>query len=103
MNVHEKPSVSGLMTQHHEVSRFENLFMKAIETAYYNEKWGLDWVFFLNSEYQIPINAFVSYLTQEAVKHGIVIENIDAKIKDFTLTMVVTIEGLTYEFNRGFK
>lgn len=98
----EKESVSGLMSQSHEISRFENLFMKAINTAYYNEKWGLDWLFFMNSTFEIPLNSFVSYLTQEAIKHGIVVDSIEARIENFTLKLNVTIESLEYEINRAF-
>ena len=92
----EKPSVSGLMSQSHEVNRFENLFFKAVGTAYYNLKWGLDWEFWLSPEYALPINSFVSYLTQDATVRGIIIDEITADIENFTLTLNVTIEGVEF-------
>ena len=97
----EKPSVSGLMSQSHEVSRFENLFFKTINTAYYNTDWGLDWEFWLEPEHNLPLNSFVSYLVQDATQHGIIIDDISATIENFTLTMTVTIKGFTFTTGTG--
>lgn len=95
----EKPSVSGLMTETHEVERFENLFMKSIDTAYYDAEWGLDWSFFLTSDYAIPLDSFLSYLTQEAANVGIILEHIAGRIENFTLILNVIIDG--FEFQLG--
>ena len=99
----EKPSVSGLMTFTHEVERFENLFFKTINSAYYQPNAGLDWDFYLTSDYQIPLKSFLSYLVQEAGKYGIIIEDISASIKDFTLTLLVTIEGFEFELGQDLS
>lgn len=97
MAISEKPSVSGLMKQSHEVSRLENLFFKRVNSAYYFKEWGLDWEFFLGSKFELPIEAFTSYLTQDAMTHGILIQSIRLNIEDFTLKMVATVEGITFE------
>ena len=99
----EKPSVSGLMAQHHEVSRFENMFMKQVGTAYYFKTWGLDWVFWIDSPYQLPINSLTSYLTQQCSKQGVLVDSIVANIDDFTLQLKVNIDGVQYETSRGFE
>ena len=98
-----KPSVSGLMSQSHEVSRFENIFKKSVNTAYYNQLWGLDWVLWLNSSFQLPLNSFISYLTQESAKQGIILTEVIAIIEDFTLNLNVTIDGVRYRSSRNFK
>ena len=87
------------MTYTHEVERFENLFYKTINSAYYQPNAGLDWGFFLTSDYQIPLQSFLSYLIQEAAQYGIIIENITGKIENFTLVLNVVIEG--FEFQLG--
>ena len=92
----QKPSSTGLMSQSHEVSRFENLFFKKIDSAYYNLKWGLDWNFFLDSSYEIPLNSFGAYLVQQAMGHGIVVTGLHLAIADFTLTMTVTVDGIEF-------
>ena len=97
MTYRDKPSVSGLMSQSHEVSRFENLFYKTVNTAYYLQDWGLDWPMFLNNNYQIPLNSFLSYLTQEAMKKGIGITSLTGEIIDFTLHLNVVIDGIEYQ------
>ena len=99
----EKPSVSGLMSQTHEISRFENLFFKAIDTAYYNKKWGLDWVFWLTPDYNLPLNSFVSYLVQDATQRAIVIDDIVADVKNFTMVMTVTIQGIEFTTEKGIE
>lgn len=99
----EKPSVSGLMNQHHEISRFENLFFKKINTAYYNPKWGLDWDLFLSNRFDVSLGSFLSYVRQEAGKQGIVITEISAEIVNFTLELTVTIDGIQYTTNREIK
>lgn len=99
----EKPSVSGLMTFTHEVERFENLFYKTINSAYYQPNAGLDWEFFLTADYQISLKSFLSYLVQEAGKYGIIVEDIDAKIENFTLILLVTIEGFELELGQDLS
>lgn len=99
----EKYSVSGLMKQTHEISRFENLFFKQVGSAYYNQDWGLDWEFFLNTPYEIPLESFVSYMTQESARRGIIITDVNAEIRNFTLQMAVEIEGLKFSLERGFE
>ena len=97
MSFTEKPSVSGLMTQSHEVSRFENLVFKTVGTAYYFDTWGLDWPLFLNNNYQIPLNSFLSYLTQEAMKKGITVTTLTGTIENFTLQINAVIDGVEYQ------
>jgi len=97
----EKPSVSGLMNQSHEINRFENLFFKQLGTAYYNQSWGLDWRLWLDTKYELSLGSFFSYVTQEAMKKGIVVTNIDGGIKEFTLQTKVKIEGLSFDISRG--
>lgn len=95
----EKISVSGLMEFTHEVERFENLFYKTINSAYYQVDAGLDWQFWLSSDYALPLASFLSYLTQQASLFGIIIEEISGKIENFTLILNVKIEG--FEFQLG--
>ena len=99
----EKQSVSGYMTQSHEISRFENLFFKAVNTAYYNTEWGLDWEFWLSPEYVLPLNSFLSYLVQDCTKHGIIVDSIDGDVRNFTLIITVIIEGIEFELNQGIQ
>lgn len=100
MAANEKPSVSGLMDQSHEVSRFENLVMKSIDTAYYNPSWGLDWEFWLNDNNDYPLSSLASYVTQESMLKGIVVQDINLSIADFTLQYRVIIEGITLDTKR---
>lgn len=94
----EKPSVSGLMNFTHEVERFENLFYKIVQSAYYNQEFGLDWRFWVESPFELPLKSFLSYVTQESSKLGIVLDSIEGNVRDFTLTIRVVIGGLPYEF-----
>lgn len=100
MSAPEKPSVSSLMSQAHEVSRFENLFFKTLESAYYNNEWGLDWLSWLSTNYELPLASFLSYITQESAKKGIIVSSITGKIEDFTLKLNVTVDGIDYQIER---
>ena len=86
-----KTSVTGLIDQQHEVHRLDNLFYKEIGSAYYLKDYGLEWRFFNSEKVDLPVNSFLSYLTQEATKHGIVITNIKSKVEDFTLNLRVKL------------
>lgn len=99
----EKISVSGLMTFTHEVERFENLFYKTINSAYYQLDAGLDWKFFLTSDYKIPLQSFLSYLVQQAAIYGIIVEKITGEIVNFTLVLNVTIEGFEFQLGQELK
>ena len=96
-----KPSVSGLMSNDHEINRFENLFYKPVKSAYYFKEWGLDWSLFLSQGFDVPLTSFLSYVRQEATKQGIIIESINGTISDFTLTTTVKINGIEQDINRG--
>jgi hypothetical protein len=100
---YQKHSVTGLLSQGHEVTRFENLFYKAVGSAYYNLEWGLDWNLFLLQDFNISVDSFLSYVTQEATKRGIVIDKLDGGILDFRLQIDVTVEGLTTELSRVLR
>ena len=93
-----KKSVTNLMNQQHEVHRLENLFFKQVESAYYFKNFGIDWNFFNDQNIEISVTSFVNYFTQEAIKHGIVITDIKANIKNFTLSLQIKLlsEEITF-------
>ena len=99
----EKPSVSGLMGMSHEVERFENLFYSTVNSHYYLSTWGLDWEFWLSQDYDLSVDSFLSYLSQEAAKRGIQIQEIKGEVIDFTLEITVTINGIIYNTIRGIE
>lgn len=84
-------SVTGLINQQHEVQRLENLFYKKVDSAYYLKSYGLEWDFFLSDRAELPINGFLSYLTQEATKHGIVITDLKYSSEDFTFNLLAKL------------
>lgn len=87
----DKKSLTGLMTQQHEVHRLENLFYKEVGSAYYLPLFGLEWAFFLSERVELPVNSFLSYLTQEATTHGIIITNIESNVSDFALNLNIKL------------
>lgn len=86
-----KASVTGLMSQQHEVHRLENLFYKQKQSAYYLPDFGLEWDYFLSPKIEIPSSSFLSYMTQQATQNGIIISNINDTISEFTLNLDVTL------------
>lgn len=101
--MNSKPSVSGLMSNDHEINRFENLFYKPVKSAYYFQEWGLDWSLFLSQGFTAPLSSFFSYVRQEATKQGIIIESINGDISNFTLNMTVKINDIEHDMNRGIE
>lgn len=96
-----KYSGTGLMNQQPEVHRLENLFYKQQGSAYYLPKYGLDWDFFLNSQSEIPIGSFLSYMNQRAFQQGIVILDEDFAVEDFTLGVRVKLLDEEMTLTRG--
>ena len=94
-----KPSISGLIEWSDEVARFENLFYKIVTSAYYNPDAGLDWNFWLGSNFELPLQSFLSYVAQEAAKVGIIVDEINGEIRNFTLEIFVVIDGNEHTFN----
>ena len=86
-----KRSTTGLMDKDHEVRRLENLFFKAKGSAYYFNRFGIDWDLFLSERVEISIASFLNYFTQEATKQGIVITDVSAKVENFTLILKATL------------
>jgi hypothetical protein len=96
-----KPTLTGLMDQQHEVHRLENLFYKKIKSAYYLQDYGLDWNFFLSRDVEIPINSFVSYLTQRSGRQGLILLETTTQIEDFTFKMRAKLLGEEITLLRG--
>lgn len=86
-----KQSVTGLMNQQHEVHRLENLFYKAVDSAYYFKNYGLDWSFFADPKIEVSTQSFIDYFTQEATKHGIIMTEVKSSIQDFTLHLRIKL------------
>lgn len=87
----DKKSVTGLMNQAHEVQRLENLFYKKKDSAYFLPDYGLEWDYFLSEKIELPVNSFLSYMTQQATQNGIIITNIDQNVAEFSLNLDVTL------------
>lgn len=96
-----RQSVTGLINQQHEVHRLENLFYTQSENIYYQPTWGLNWKFFNNEQMEIPSGAVLSHINQKAMRHGIVVLDIDATVEDFTLKTVVKLLDETVTLNTG--
>lgn len=96
-----RPSITGLMNQQHEVHRLESLFYTQAENIYYQPTWGIDWNFFNNNQMEIPSGAVMSYINQKAMRHGIVILDIESQVQDFTMKTTVKLLDETITFNTG--
>lgn len=96
-----KASVTGLMTQQHEVHRLENLFHKKTGSAYYAKDYGLDWAVFDDEQAEIPAGAFLSYLNQKSALQGIVVLNQSFGVKDFTLNITTRLLSEEATLTRG--
>lgn len=80
-----KRSITGLMTQQHEVHRLENLYHKKKGSAHYLPDYGLDWDLFQTRQAEIPVGAFLSYLNQKATDQGIIVLEQGYEFRDFEL------------------
>jgi hypothetical protein len=96
-----KPSITGLMNQQHEVHRLENLFYKKVNSAYYLPDYGLDWDFFVAQNVEIPVNSFISYLTQRAGRQGLIMLETASSIENFTFTLNTKLLGEEITLLRG--
>ena len=97
-----KRSLTGLMTSQHEVNRLDNLFFKKIRSAYYLLDYGLDWDFFTNQKIEIPLNSFLSYMTQRSANQAIIVTNLDADVKNFSIYLTAKLLAEDVLLIRGF-
>ena len=86
-----KESVTGLINQDHEVHRLDNLFFKEVGSAYYLQDYGLEWSFFVSERIEVPVNSFLSYMTQQATQNGIIITDINQTFENFTLNLEIQL------------
>ncbi len=96
----KRPSITRLFDQEREVTRFENLLFKRINTATFCAEWGLEWKAFDNDSFTVPVSSLLSNIQQESAARSIMIDSISADIKDFTLFISVKIKGIEYSMNR---
>ena len=97
-----KRSLTGLMTNQHEVNRLDNLFFKKIRSAYYLLDYGLDWDFFTNQKVEIPVESFLSYITQRSANQGIIVTNLDAEVSNFTFYLTAKLLAEDVTLIKGF-
>lgn len=96
-----KTSLTGLMTQQHEVHRFNNLYHKQKGSAYYLPDFGLDWSFFGTRQAEIPVGAFLSYLNQRATDNGIVVLDQSHEFKNFELHVTTKLLSEEITLTKG--
>lgn len=89
-----KASITGWLTDRHEIARFKNLVKIQVGSRQYADTWGLDWETWNNPDMEFGLGSLSSYIVQQSTLQAIIVLDISLSIDNFTLGCKVALQNL---------